>query len=195
LNLIDTLQQRGFVEKTTNDNEIKGCLDKGAVTGYIGFDPTASSLHVGNLVQIMTLSQMQRHGHRPIALVGGGTGLVGDPSGKTEMRQMLSEEDIQRNRLSLEKQIGRFVQLDSEKGLLLDNSQWLKPLNYISFLREVGRHFSVNRMLSFESYKIRLEKGLSFLEFNYQLLQAYDFLVLFKEHGYVGLVDFDDSFQ
>ena len=184
MNLIDTLRQRGFIEKTTHDKEISDCFDEGVVTGYIGFDPTASSLHVGNLVQIMTLSQLQKHGHRPIALVGGGTGLVGDPSGKTEMRKMLTEETIEENMLGIKKQLTRFLDFDDGKALMLNNADWLKPLEYIPFLRDVGRHFSVNRMIKADSYKTRIdsEEGLNFIEFNYMILQAYDFLRLFEDH-------------
>lgn len=184
MSLIDTLQKRGFIENTTHDKEIRECFDQGVVTGYIGFDPTASSLHVGNLVQIMTLSQLQRHGHRPIALVGGGTGLVGDPSGKTEMRQLLTEETIEENMLGIKKQLARFLDFSDQKALMLNNADWLKRLEYIPFLRDIGRHFSVNRMIKADSYKTRIdsEDGLSFIEFNYMILQAYDFLKLFEDH-------------
>ncbi|MCK4728070.1 MAG: tyrosine--tRNA ligase, partial [Desulfobacterales bacterium] len=159
-------------------------LLKHPITCYIGFDPTASSFHVGSLIPIMALAHMQRHGHRPIALVGGGTALVGDPSGKTEMRQMLTPDQVNQNAEALKKQLDRF--LDFEKGLavLLNNAQWLTPLQYIPFLRDIGRHFSVNRMIKAESCKMRLEseEGLSFIEFNYMLLQAYDFLELFDSY-------------
>ena len=143
MNLIDTLQERGFVENTTHEKEVRDCLDTGIVTGYIGFDPTASSLHVGNLVQIMSLSQMQKHGHRPIALVGGGTGLVGDPSGKTEMRKLLTEEAIEENMMGIKKQLARFLDFNDDKALMLNNADWLKQLEYIPFLRDIGKHFSV----------------------------------------------------
>jgi tyrosyl-tRNA synthetase len=183
-NVFDVLRQRGFVEQTTGDEAIHHLL-KYPITCYIGFDPTASSFHVGSLIPIMALAHMQRHGHRPIALVGGGTALVGDPSGKTEMRQMLTPDQVNQNAEALKKQLGRF--LDFEKGLavLLNNAQWLTPLQYIPFLRDIGRHFSVNRMIRAESCKMRLEseEGLSFIEFNYMLLQAYDFLELFDSYG------------
>jgi tyrosyl-tRNA synthetase len=184
LNLIDTLQERGFVENTTHDKEIRDCFDNRIVTAYIGFDPTASSLHVGNLVQIMTLSQLQRHGHRPIALVGGGTGLVGDPSGKTEMRKLLTEETIEKNMKGIKKQLTRFLDFNDNKALMLNNADWLKQIEYIPFLRDVGRYFSVNRMIKADSYKTRIdsEEGLNFIEFNYMILQAYDFLKLFEDH-------------
>jgi tyrosyl-tRNA synthetase len=176
-----TLTERGFVSQATDAADIERLLAAGPVTFYIGFDPTADSLHAGSLLPLMAMAHLQRAGHRPIALLGGGTAMVGDPSGKTEMRRMLSREQIARNAEGLKQQLGRFIDLDA--ALVLDNADWLLDLNYIDFLRDIGRHFSVNRMLSFESYKIRLERGLSFLEFNYQLLQAYDFLVLHRAHG------------
>jgi tyrosyl-tRNA synthetase len=156
---------------------------KEKVTCYIGFDPTASSFHVGNLVPIMALAHMQRHGHRPIALVGGGTGLVGDPSGKDEMRQIMTYEELNKNAEMQKKQFARFLDFSEDRALLLNNADWLTKLNYIDFLRDIGVHFSVNRMLAAESVKIRLETGLSFLEFNYQLLQAYDFWYQFKHYN------------
>ena len=175
-------QERGFIEKVTDEEEVPEIL-KGKVTCYIGFDPTASSFHVGNLVPIMSLAHMQRHGHQPITLVGGGTGLVGDPSGKDEMRQILTYEEIAKNAETQKKQFARFLDFSEDKALLLNNADWLTKLNYIDFLRDIGVHFSVNRMLATESVKIRLETGLSFIEFNYQLLQAYDFWYLFKFHN------------
>ncbi len=177
----DVFVERGFIEKVTDEQELPGIL-KGKATCYIGFDPTASSFHVGNLVPIMSLAHMQRHGHQPIALVGGGTGLVGDPSGKDEMRQILTYEEIATNAETQKKQFSRFLDFSEDKALLLNNADWLTKLNYIDFLRDIGVHFSVNRMLATESVKIRLETGLSFIEFNYQLLQAYDFWYLFKHH-------------
>ncbi len=180
-NVFDVLEERGFIEQSTDAAACRQLLEK-PVTCYIGFDPTATSLHVGSLLPIMSLAHMQRCGHRPIALVGGGTALVGDPSGKTEMRQMLSREEIDENAEKLKVQLGQFIDFSSGKALLLNNADWLAPLNYIEFLRDIGRHFSVNRMLSAESYKMRLETGLSFIEFNYMLLQAYDFLLLFDDY-------------
>jgi tyrosyl-tRNA synthetase len=174
--------ERGFIEKATDEEKVPEILE-GKVTCYIGFDPTASSFHVGNLVPIMSLAHMQRHGHKPIALVGGGTGLVGDPSGKDEMRQILTYEEITKNAEAQKKQFARFLDFSEDKALLLNNADWLTKLNYIDFLRDIGVHFSVNRMLATESVKIRLETGLSFIEFNYQLLQAYDFWHLFKHHN------------
>ena len=183
-NVFDVLRQRGFVEQTTDDEAIYELL-KETTTCYIGFDPTASSFHVGSLVPIMALAHMQRHGHRPIALVGGGTALVGDPSGKTEMRQMLTPDQVNQNTEALKKQLGRFLDFEKGRALLLNNAQWLTPLQYISFLRDIGRHFSVNRMIKAESCKMRLEseEGLNFIEFNYMLLQAYDFLEVFDSYG------------
>jgi tyrosyl-tRNA synthetase len=183
MNVIQTLQERGFVEATTHESELVEYFDTGSRTCYIGFDPTAASLHVGSLIPIMALTHMQRHGHRPIALVGGGTGLVGDPSGKTEMRQILTEDLVNANAEALKSQLGRFISFKDDNALLLNNAQWLTPLGYIPFLRDIGRFFSVNRMIKAESYRMRLEseEGLSFIEFNYMLLQAYDFLVLFDQ--------------
>lgn len=177
----DVFMERGFIERATDEDELPEIL-KGKVTCYIGFDPTASSFHVGNLVPIMALAHMQRHGHRPIALVGGGTGLVGDPSGKDEMRQILTYEVINKNAEMQRKQFARFLDFSEGRALLLNNADWLTKLNYIDFLRDIGAHFSVNRMLAAESVRIRLETGLSFLEFNYQLLQAYDFWYQFKHY-------------
>jgi len=165
-NVLDTFEQRGFVEQVTDRAELSSALDA-PMTCYIGFDPTASSLHVGSLVPIMSLAHMQRAGHRPIAVVGGGTTLVGDPSGKTEMRKLMSREEINRNAEGIKKQLSRFLDFGSEKALMVNNADWLCDLNYIEFLRDIGRHFSVNRMLAAESYKVRLESGLSFIEFNY----------------------------
>jgi len=184
-NVLDVLQSRGFIEQTTHDGELRQYLGGETATCYIGFDPTASSLHVGSLVPIMSLAHMQRNGHRPIALVGGGTGLVGDPSGKTEMRKLLTEEDVAQNVLGLKKQLSRFIDFSDEKAVMVNNADWLTKLEYIPFLRDIGRHFSVNRMIKAESYKMRLdsEDGLSFIEFNYMVLQAYDFLELRKRHN------------
>ena len=183
-NVIDVLKQRGFIEQTTHDQELDEYINQGNITCYIGFDPTASSLHIGSLVPIMSLAHMQRHGHRPIALIGGGTGLIGDPSGKTEMRKMLTTETIEENALGLKKQLSRYLDFSDGKALMLNNADWLTKLGYIPFLRDIGRHFSVNRMIKAESCKMRLdsEEGLSFIEFNYMVLQAYDFLELFNSH-------------
>ncbi|MCX8118712.1 MAG: tyrosine--tRNA ligase [Desulfobacterota bacterium] len=179
--VMEVFRERGFIEQVTDEKRIAEILE-GKVTCYIGFDPTASSFHVGSLVPIMALAHMQRHGHRPIALIGGGTGLVGDPSGKDEMRQLLTYEEIQRNAEAQKRQFSKFLDFSEDRALLLNNAEWLTRLNYIEFLRDIGVHFSVNRMLATESIKIRLETGLSFIEFNYQLLQAYDFWYLFKHY-------------
>jgi tyrosyl-tRNA synthetase len=179
--VFEILKERGFVAQATDVGELKGCLSKPS-SCYIGFDPTAESLHVGSLVPIMALAHMQRAGHRPIVLVGGGTGLVGDPSGKTEMRQMLTLEQIESNVDSLRTQLSRFLDFSEGKALLVNNADWLLELRYIEFLRDIGKHFSVNRMLAAESYKIRMETGLNFIEFNYMLLQAYDFYHLAKTY-------------
>jgi tyrosyl-tRNA synthetase len=181
-NLVDVLRERGFIEQTTHDAELRELFETQTVTGYIGFDPTASSLHIGSLVPIMSLAHMQREGHRPIALVGGGTGMVGDPSGKTEMRKILSLEEIEHNAGCLKRQLSRFLDFSGDRALLLNNAEWLTRLEYIPFLRDIGRYFSVNRMIKAESCKLRLdsEDGLSFIEFNYMVLQAYDFLELLR---------------
>jgi len=179
----EVLKERGFIEQVTDEALIKELFGAGPVTCYIGFDPTATSLHIGSLVPIMALAHMQLHGNKPIALVGGGTGLIGDPSGKTELRQVLTLEQIDYNAQCLGKQLSRYIDFADDKALLLNNADWLTKINYIEFLRDIGRHFSVNRMLAAESYKIRLEKGLNFIEFNYMLLQGYDFLHLFQNYG------------
>jgi tyrosyl-tRNA synthetase len=184
-NVIEVLQERGFIEAMTHDQELFDYVNANQVACYIGFDPTASSLHVGHLLPIMSLAHMQQHGHRPIALVGGGTGLVGDPSGKTEMRKMLTPEDVNTNAEALKKQLAHFISFENGSALLENNATWLTKINYISFLRDIGRHFSVNRMIRAESCRSRMEseEGLSFIEFNYMILQAYDFLELFDQHG------------
>jgi tyrosyl-tRNA synthetase len=192
--VFDELQARGFVQQVTHADVLRQRLGTERLTFYIGYDPTAHSFHIGNLVPIMAMVHMQRAGHRPIAILGGGTALVGDPSGRTEMRQMLAQQAIAQNIQALEAQLRRYLAFAGDNGaLLLNNADWLADLKYIDFLRDIGRHFSVNRMLTFEAYKQRMETGLSFLEFNYQLLQAYDFLVLFQRYGCVLQMGGDDQ--
>jgi tyrosyl-tRNA synthetase len=181
-NIYDILKERGFIEEVIDEAGQRDLLGSKEITCYIGFDPTAASLHVGSLIPIMSLMHMQRMGHRPIALVGGGTVLIGDPSGKKEMRQILSLEEVEKNAGGIKRQLSQYLDFGANKALLLNNADWLVPLNYIEFLRDIGRHFSVNRMLTAESYRSRLETGLNFVEFNYMLLQAYDFLHLYREY-------------
>ena len=181
-NVFDILSERGFIEQITDEELIRDLLQKEKITCYIGFDPTATSLHIGSLVPIMSLAHMQRGGHRPIALIGGGTGLIGDPTGKTEMRQILDREKIDFNAQMIKKQLAKYLDFSADKALLLNNADWLEKLHYITFLRDIGRYFSVNKMLAAESYRARLLKGLNFIEFNYMLLQAYDFLYLFDRY-------------
>lgn len=180
-NVYDVLVERGFLKQITHEG-LKETLANESVTFYIGFDPTADSLHVGHYVQLMAMSHMQRFGHKPIALVGGGTAMVGDPSGRTDMRKMMTNETIENNVNCFKKQIGKFLDFSPGKAIMVNNADWLLKLNYIEFLRDIGAHFSVNRMLTAECFKSRLEKGLSFLEFNYMLMQSYDFLELFKNY-------------
>ena len=180
-NVYDVFQERGFIEQVTDEKALRQLLEK-PVSCYIGFDPTAKSLHIGSLLPIMSLAYMQRGGHRPIALVGGGTALVGDPSGKDQARPVMTREEIDKNAEGIRIQLSNFLDFSNDRALMLNNADWLAPLNYIDFLRDIGRHFSVNRMLTAESYRQRLETGLSFLEFNYMLLQAYDFWHLSKNY-------------
>lgn len=181
--IYDVLSERGYVEQATHEEEIRELLGRERVTFYIGFDPTADSLHVGHFIQIMVMMHMQQAGHRPIAIIGGGTAMVGDPSGKTDMRKMLTREQIDQNAQSLKQQFSRFIKFGQDDALMINNADWLLQLNYVEFLREIGRHFSVNKMLTAECFKNRLEKGLSFLEFNYMLMQSYDFLELYRRHN------------
>ena len=181
-NAYDILEERGFIKQVTHEG-LRELLEREKVTFYIGFDPTADSLHVGHFVALMAMAHMQRAGHRPIVLLGGGTGMIGDPSGKSDMRKMMTTETVDHNVAQFRKQIGRFLDFSDDKAIMVDNGDWLRDLNYIEFLREVGVHFSVNRMLTAECYKRRLEKGLTFLEFNYMLMQSYDFLELNRRYG------------
>ena len=179
-NVFDVLKERGFIEQTTHEDEIRELLANQKIKFYIGFDPTADSLHVGHFMQIIIMMYMQKFGHTPIVLVGGGTGMVGDPSGRTDMRKMMTVETVREHCRKFEKLFERFIDFSDNKAIAINNADWLMNLNYIDFLREIGSQFSVNRMLSAECFKQRLEKGLSFLEFNYMLMQAYDFLVLYR---------------
>ena len=190
--MLEELKERGFYQQSTHPEEMTERLEKDRACCYIGFDPTADSMHVGHLIPLMGLAHMQRGGHRIIALMGGGTAMIGDPSGKTEIRKMLTEEQLQSNIEGMLPQFERFLDF-SEDAVLVNNAEWLRDLNYIDFLRDIGRHFSVNRMLSFETYKVRLDSGLSFLEFNYQLLQAYDFLELNRRYNCILQMGGDDQ--
>lgn len=184
-NVLDVLEERGFIEQLTHEEETRELLGKEKITFYIGFDPTADSLHVGHFLTIMAMAHMQRAGHRPIALMGGGTGMIGDPTGKTDMRKMLTVEDIDHNVECFKKQLSKLIDFSDGKALIVNNADWIRSLNYIDFLRTIGVHFSVNQMLTAECYKTRLEKGLSFLEFNYMPMQANDFLELNRRYGCV----------
>lgn len=181
--VLDELLDRGYIKQFTHEAETRELLEKEKITFYIGFDPTADSLHVGHFIAMMFMAHMQRAGHRPIALLGGGTAMIGDPSGKTDMRKMLTKEQIQKNVDSIKKQMERFIDFTDDKAILVNNADWLLNLNYVHFLREVGTHFTVNRMLTAECYKQRFEKGLTFLEFNYMLMQGYDFYVLNQKYN------------
>ena len=192
-NVYDELKERGFIAQVSDEVAVRKMLGERTVTFYIGFDSTAPSLHAGSLVPIMAMVHLRRAGHRAIALTGGGTTMVGDPSGKTEMRQMLDEATIRAYGRSIHAQLDRYLWFDGKGALTADNADWLLSLNYVGFLRDIGRHFSVNRMLASEAYKLRLEKGLSFIEFNYQLLQAYDYLHLYRTLGCALQMGGDDQ--
>lgn len=183
MTLFEELKRRGLIAQCTHEDKIEEMLNNEKVTFYIGFDATADSLHVGHFLQMVVMAHMQKHGHRPIALLGTGTTMIGDPTGKTDMRKMLTVEDINHNAECFKRQMSRFINFDNENALMLRNGDWLLNLNYMQFIRDIGVHFSVNRMLTAECFKTRLEKGLSFLEFNYMLLQSYDFLHLYQTQG------------
>jgi tyrosyl-tRNA synthetase len=194
--VLDVLKERGFVQQMTHEDEIEKLFATERATVYVGIDPTADSIHVGHMLPLMALAHLQRAGHRPIALMGGGTAMVGDPSGKTEMRKMLTVEQIDLNKAAIKKQVSRILDFSDGKALMLDNGDWLRNLNYVEFLREVGSQFSVNRMLAAECFRARLERpdqGLSFLEFNYMLMQAFDFLMLYRLHGCKLQIGGDDQ--
>ena len=183
MTLYDELVARGLIAQVTDENEIKDLINNGKATFYIGFDPTADSLHVGHFMALCLMKRLQMAGNKPIALIGGGTAMIGDPSGRTDMRQMMTPETIQHNCDCFKKQMSRFIDFSDGKALMVNNADWLMDLNYIDVLREVGAHFSVNRMLTAECYKQRMEKGLSFLEFNYMIMQSYDFYTLYQKYG------------
>ena len=183
MHILDLLKERGFIAQVTYEEDLYKQLEKEPTKFYIGFDPTAASLHFGHFIPILAMMHMQRAGHIPIALVGGGTVMIGDPSGKSDMRKMLTLDDINRNAEKIHQQLSHFLNFSQGKALMANNADWLLALNYVEFIRDIGVHFSVNRMLTAECYKQRLERGLTFLEFNYMLMQGYDFLELFKRHG------------
>lgn len=195
MSVYDVLAERGFLKQVSHEEEIRELLEKEKITFYIGFDPTADSLHVGHFIALMAMSHMQKAGHRPIVLLGGGTGMVGDPSGKDEMRKMLTPEFIAHNIACFKKQMSRFIDFSDDKAIMVNNADWLLDLNYIKLLREVGVHFSVNRMLTAECFKKRLERGLSFFEFNYMIMQAYDFWRLNKKYGCIMEMGGDDQWS
>ncbi len=192
MNILQTFKERGFFQQCNHENSLEKRLKEGPICCYVGFDPTADSFHVGHLIPIMGLAHLQNAGHRVIALIGGGTALIGDPTGKTEMRKILSQDEIESNITGIRSQLSRFLNFE-EGASVVNNADWLRTLNYIDFLRDIGRFFSISRMLSFETYKMRLEKGLTFLEFNYQPLQAFDFLELFRRYGCLLQLGGDDQ--
>lgn len=195
MSVLDILKERGFVQQLTHEEEIAELLEKEKITFYIGFDPTADSLHVGHFLGMMVMAHMQRAGHRPVCLIGGGTAMVGDPSGKSDMRKMMTQEIIRHNGDRFKTQMARFIDFNDGKALMMNNADWLLKLNYVEVLRDIGVHFSVNRMLTAECFKQRLERGLSFLEFNYMLMQAYDFLELNRRCGCVMQMGGDDQWS
>ncbi len=183
MGIYEELQARGLIAQVTDEEEIRNLINNGKAVFYIGFDPTADSLHVGHFMALCLMKRLQEAGNKPIALIGGGTAMVGDPSGRTDMRQMMTEETIRHNCECFKKQMSRFIDFSEGKAMMVNNADWLNGLNYIEFLREVGAHFSVNRMLTAECYKQRMERGLSFLEFNYMIMQSYDFYALYQKYG------------
>ena len=183
MTIYDELVARGLIAQVTDEKEIKELINNGKATFYIGFDPTADSLHVGHFMALCLMKRLQMAGNKPIVLIGGGTAQIGDPSGRTDMRQMMTTETINHNVECFKKQMSRFIDFGEGKAIMVNNADWLMDLNYVDVLREVGAHFSVNRMLTAECYKQRMEKGLSFLEFNYMIMQSYDFYTLFQKYG------------
>ena len=195
MHVLDMLKERGFIAQVTFEEDLYKAMEQGPVTFYLGIDPTADSLHVGHFMPIIMASHLQKAGHRPIILCGGGTAMIGDPSGKTDMRKMLTKETIANNVAAIQKQLSRFMEFGEGKATMVNNGDWLLNLNYVDFLREIGAHFSVNRMLTAECYKRRMETGLTFLEFNYMIMQSYDFLSLFKSHGCRLQIGGDDQWS
>lgn len=195
MGVFEELKGRGMIAQMTNEEKVRDLLNNGKIKFYIGFDPTADSLHVGHFVQVMVMSHMQKAGHTPIALFGGGTGMIGDPSGKTDMRKMLTRETIEYNISRFKEQMSKLIDFSDGKAIMVNNADWLLNLNYIEFLREIGVHFSVNRMLAAECYKQRLQRGLSFFELNYMLMQSYDFLMLNRQHDCVMELGGDDQWS
>ncbi|MGI6030455.1 MAG: tyrosine--tRNA ligase [Eubacteriales bacterium] len=193
MGIFKELQDRGLVAQMTNPEMIEKLLEEDKISFYIGFDPTADSLHVGHFMQMVIMKHLQGAGHRPIAILGEGTGMIGDPSGRTDMRKMLTHEQVQHNIACFKKQMGRFIDTSEDKALFVNNADWLLHLNYVDFLRDIGVHFSVNKMLSYECFKSRMERGLTFIEFNYMLMQAYDFYMLYKKYGCVMEMGGDDQ--
>ena len=195
-NILDTLRARGFIKQTVYEDELYEKLGSESVPFYIGFDPTADSLHVGHFLTLVAMRHMQEAGHRPIILIGGGTGMIGDPSGRTDMRSMMTRETVEYHVECFKKQMARFIRFDGENGaIVVNNADWLLKLNYVDFLRDIGAYFSVNKMLTAECYRSRMEKGLTFLEFNYMLMQAYDFLVLHQKYGCLLQMGGDDQWS
>ncbi|MCM0758108.1 tyrosine--tRNA ligase [Sporomusa sphaeroides DSM 2875] len=195
MSVLDILKERGFIQQLTHEDEIAELLDKEKITFYIGFDPTADSLHVGHFLGMMVMAHMQQAGHLPVCLIGGATAMIGDPSGKTDMRKMLTREDIEHNGERFKKQMQRFIDFSDDKALMMNNADWLLQLNYVEFIRDIGIHFSVNRMLTAECFKQRMDKGLSFLEFNYMLMQGYDFLELNRRCNCIMQMGGDDQWS
>ena len=195
-NVFDVLKERGFIKQTVFEEELYELLGKESVPFYVGFDPTADSLHIGHYIPIMAMAWMQRYGHKPVALIGGGTAMIGDPSGRSDMRSMMTKETIAHNCDCFRQQMGRFIRFEGENSaIMVNNGDWLLNLNYVDFLREIGVHFSVNKMLTAECFKTRMEKGLSFLEFNYMLMQGYDFLKLCEDYGVLLQLGGDDQWS
>ncbi|MGB9780821.1 tyrosine--tRNA ligase [Caldanaerobacter sp.] len=195
MSVLEVLKERGYIAQMTHEEEIERLLKNEKITFYIGFDPTADSLHVGHLLQMMAMAHMQRAGHRPIVLLGGGTALIGDPTGRTDMRKMLTKEEIDKNAEAFKRQMERFIDFSDGKAIMENNAKWLLNLNYIEFLRDIGVHFTVNRMLEAEAFKTRMERGLTFLEFNYMLMQAYDFLELYRRYGCIMQMGGNDQWS